>query len=59
MAAPIPPILKYSIVDNLLNFPLILIKSVSKFIVCKVFYCKAQYLLRLRFPLTLKAQAAI
>ena len=33
MAAPIPPMLKYSIVYNLINFPLILIKFVSKFIV--------------------------
>ena len=52
MAAPIPPMLKYSIVYNLLNFPPILIKFVSKFIVCKVLYFKAQYLLRLRSPLS-------
>ena len=45
MAAPIPPMLKYSIVYNLLNFPPILIKFMSKFIVCKVPYFKAQYLL--------------
>ena len=51
MVAPIPPMLKYSIVYNLLNFPLILIKIVSEFIVCKVLYLKAQYLLRLRSPL--------
>ena len=43
--------LKYSIVYNLLNFLPILIKFVSKFIVCKVLYFKAQYLLRLRSPL--------
>ena len=53
MAAPIPPILKYSTAYNLLNFPPILIKFVSKFIVCKVLYFKAQYLLRLRSPLTI------
>ena len=52
MVAPIPPMLKYSIVYNLLNFPPILIKFVSKFIVCKVLYFKAQYLLRLRSPLS-------
>ena len=40
MAAPIQPVLKYSIVYNLLNFPPILIKFVSKFIVCKVLYLK-------------------
>ena len=51
MAAPIPPMLKYSIVYNLLNFPPILIKFVSKSIVCKVLYFKAQYLLRLCSPL--------
>ena len=33
MAAPIPPVLKYSIVYNLLNFPPILDKFVSEFIV--------------------------
>ena len=43
MAAPIPPMLKYSIVYNLLNFPPTLIKFVSKFIVCEVFYFEAQY----------------
>ena len=52
MVAPIPPMLKYSIAYNLLNFPLILIKFVSKFIVCKVHFFKAQYILRLRFPLS-------
>ena len=52
MAAPIPPMSKYSIVYNLLNFPLILIGFVSKFIVCKVLYFKAQCLLRLCSPLT-------
>ena len=33
MVAPIAPMLKYSIVYNLLNFPPILIKFVSKFFV--------------------------
>ena len=51
MAAPIPPMLKYSIVYNLLNFPPILIKFVSKFFVWEVLYFKAQYLLRLCSPL--------
>ena len=51
MAALIPPILKYSIVYNLLNFPPILIKFVSEFIVCQVLYFKAQYLVGLRSPL--------
>ena len=51
MVAPIPPVLKYSNVYNLLNFPLILIKFVSKFIAHKVLYFKAQHLLRLRSPL--------
>ena len=51
MAAPIPPMLEYSIVYNVLNFLPTLIKFVSEFIVCKVLYFKAQYLLRLRFPL--------
>ena len=51
MAAPIPLMLKYSIVYNLLDFPPILIKFVSKLIVCKVLYFKAQSLLRLRSPL--------
>ena len=51
MAAPIPPMLKYSIVYNLLSFPPILIKFVTKFIVCKVLYFETQYLLRLRSPL--------
>ena len=40
MGAPIPLILKYSIVYNLLNFPPILIKFVSKFIVVKFFTLK-------------------
>ena len=48
MAAPIPQMLKYSIVCNLLKVPPILIKLVSKFIVGKVLYFKAQYVLRLR-----------
>ena len=52
MAAPNPPMLKFSTVYNLLNFPTIMIKFVSKCIVCKVLYFKAQYLLRLRSPLT-------
>ena len=52
MAAPILPMLKYSIVYNLLNFPPILIKFVSKFIVCKVPYFKAQCLLRLHSSLS-------
>ena len=56
MAAPIPPMLKYSIVYNLLNFPPILIKFMSKFIVCKVPYFKAQYLLRLRSPVTISVR---
>ena len=57
MAAPIPPLLKYSIVFNLLNFLPILIKLVSKFIVYKVLYSKAQYLLSLRSPLTQNERA--
>ena len=51
MAAPIPPMLNYSTVYNLLNFPPILIKFVSKSIVYKIPYFKAQYFLRLRSPL--------
>ena len=51
MVAPILPVLKYSIAYNLLNFPPILIKFVSKFIVCKILYFKVQYVLRLRSPL--------
>ena len=39
----IPPKLKYSVVYNLTNFPPILIKFVSKFIVCKGLYFKAHY----------------
>ena len=50
MAVPIPPMLKYSIVYNFINFRPIFITSVSKFIVCKVLYFKAQHLLRLRSP---------
>ena len=49
MAAPISPMLKYLIVYNLLIFPPILIKFVSKFIVCKVFYFKAQSLFKVAF----------
>ena len=52
MAVPIPPMLKYSIVHNFLNSPPILIKFVSKFIVGKVLYFKAQYALRLHSPLS-------
>ena len=53
MAASISPMFKYSIVYKLLNFPLIWIKFVSKFIVCRALYFKAKYLLRLRSPLTI------
>ena len=56
MVAPIPPMLKYSIIYNLLNFPPILIKFVSEFIVCKVLYFKAQNLLGLRSPLKYQSQ---
>ena len=52
MAATIPPMLKYSIAYNLFKFPLILIKCVSKFIVCIVLYFKEQYLLRFCSPLS-------
>ena len=52
MAAPIPPMLKYSVVHNFLNYAPILIKFVSKFNVCKTLYFKAQYALRLGSPLT-------
>ena len=52
MAAPIPPMLKYSIGHNFLNSPPILIKFVSKFMDCKVLYFEAQCALRLRSPLT-------
>ena len=45
--------LKYSVVYNILNFPPILIKFVSKFIVCKDLYFKTQYLLSLRSPLNI------
>ena len=54
MAVPILPMLKYSVVNNLLNFPPIFIKCMSEYkmyIVCKVLYFKAQYLLKLRSPL--------
>ena len=51
MAAPIPPMLKYSIVHNVLNSPPILIKFVLKFIVCKVLHFEAQFALRLHSPL--------
>ena len=54
MAAPIPPMLTYSLVYKLLNFPPILIKFVSKYIVCKVLYFKAQYRLRLHSPLRIE-----
>ena len=56
MGSPIPPVFKYSIVYNLLNFPPILIKFESKFIVCKVLYFKAQYFLRLRYPLNCQTE---
>ena len=52
MAALIPPMLKYSIVNNFYNSPPTLIKFVSKFIVCKDFFFQAQYVLRLRSPLS-------
>ena len=51
----IPPMLKYWIVHYFLNSPLILIKFVSKFVVCKVVYFEAQCALRLRSPLTFMA----
>ena len=51
MAAPIPPMLKYSVVLNFLNSPPILIKFVSKFMVCNVFHFEAQCAFRLRSPL--------
>ena len=59
MAAPISPMLKYSIVYNLLNFPPILIKIMSKFIVYKVLYFKAQNLLRLCSPLNIHSKAGV
>ena len=40
MAAPIPPMLKYSIVYNLLIFPTILIKFVSNSLFVKFFILK-------------------
>ena len=43
MAAPIPPMLKYSVVHNFLNSPPILIKFISKFMVCKVIYFKVAF----------------
>ena len=52
MAAPISPMLKYSIVYYFLNSPPILIKCLSKFMVCKVLYFEAQNALRLHSPLT-------
>ena len=51
MAAPIPPMLKYSIVHNFLNSPPIFIKFVSKFMFCKALYFETQYASRLRSPL--------
>ena len=51
MAAPIPPVFKYSIVYDLLNFLPILIKFVSKFIVYNGLYFKTPYIVRLRSPL--------
>ena len=56
MPTPILPMFIYSTVYNLLNFPPILIKFVSKFIVCKVLYFKAQYILKLRSPLRKEAK---
>ena len=51
MAAPILTMLKYSIVYNLLNFSTDFDQIYVEFIVCKVLYFKAQYLLRLHSPL--------
>ena len=51
MAAPILSMLKYSIVHNCLNSPPILIKFVSKFMVCKVLHFEERAALRLRSPL--------
>ena len=51
MAAPIPPVLKYSSVHNFINSPPILTKVVPKFIDLKGFYFKAQHFLKLRYPL--------
>ena len=48
MAAPIPPMLKYSVVHNFLISLPILIKFVSKFMFCKELYFETQYALRLR-----------
>ena len=53
MAAPIPPMLKYSIVHNFLNSIPLFIKLVSKFTVCKALYFAVKYALRLRSPLKL------
>ena len=50
-AAPIPPMLNYSNVHNFLNSPPILIKSLSKFMVCKALYFETQSALKLRSPL--------
>ena len=41
MAVPIPPMLNYSVVYNFLNSPPILIRFVSKLMVCKVLYFEA------------------
>ena len=56
MAASIPPILKYSVFYNLLNFRPIFIKFVSKSIFCIVLYFNAQYFLMLRSPLISSAE---
>ena len=40
IAAPIPPMLKYSIEHNFLDSFPVLIKFVSKFMVCKPLYLK-------------------
>ena len=52
MAASIPPMLKYSVVHNFLNSPPILIKFMSKIMVCKALYFEVQYPLRLRSRLS-------
>ena len=51
MASCKPAMLKYSVVHNFLNSPLILIKFLSKFMVCEFLYFEAQHALRLRSPL--------
>ena len=51
MAALIAPMLKYSVVNNVLNSWPILIQFVSKFMVFEALYFTIQYALRLRPPL--------